>query len=346
MHPTTAITIIATLTVIALALLIKGLRGKIISTDPHCKKCKYNISNLNTQVNKATNCPECGHDITNPNSTQPYLRTKQKRYITAAILFTLLIITPFTTGSIININFNPYKPFTWLNQELHYNTNNTKYLAKLELFSRIQKNKITNKQAMHYFNIIKQYGNETYQTKNPMRTPEAHYEIFYYLAENNLYTKQQINQNILPTLLKHQTNYARSWHPALGNTILLFHQKNLIPQKSWLKFLENSIEHTTYISTRPRISQDQKSTTYKLNINQAKAFNTKSGLVSFIKTNSLNPLSHPTIEYHEQTLSHKINDKPVHFNTKSQSNDTPKNYEGYNLHLKKPITFNIHQTQS
>ena len=48
----------AMLVLVGILLLIHGLRGRRVGFDPHCKKCRYNLTGIS-----ADQCPECGSTI-------------------------------------------------------------------------------------------------------------------------------------------------------------------------------------------------------------------------------------------------------------------------------------------
>ncbi|MCC7294086.1 MAG: hypothetical protein IT449_18650 [Phycisphaerales bacterium] len=52
------LTVLAALFLAGLVLLIRGLRGRRIGTDPHCRKCRYNLTGLTSDK-----CPECGTSL-------------------------------------------------------------------------------------------------------------------------------------------------------------------------------------------------------------------------------------------------------------------------------------------
>ena len=121
------ITIITTLLIcvilLSLGLIIKGLIGKRISTDTHCKKCKYNLSAITSKT-----CPECGCDTTKLKSTQKGLRQKQKPYLIIGLLLLTLFTVPPLYLVTTSINLNPYKPVWLLNQEMYSNVEKLKIL--------------------------------------------------------------------------------------------------------------------------------------------------------------------------------------------------------------------------
>ncbi len=65
---------------LTLALLIVGLRGKRIGDEPHCRKCKYNLTGI-----VSTSCPECG-TVLSPQSIGWGLRKFRPIFVIVAML--------------------------------------------------------------------------------------------------------------------------------------------------------------------------------------------------------------------------------------------------------------------
>jgi hypothetical protein len=82
----------ALLAVVLLVLMYFAWRGKVISTHPHCRKCKFNLHGLPDTSHR---CPECGTDITIAKNRLPVLRERRTRVI-GACLFVLLLICVIT----------------------------------------------------------------------------------------------------------------------------------------------------------------------------------------------------------------------------------------------------------
>src|SRR5262245_57686450 len=77
--------------VLGAALLIRGWRGRRVGTDPHCRKCGYNLTGITSE-----RCPECG----TPHLDNPVLGQFRRRY--RLVLAGLLILLP-STGMLIRV---------------------------------------------------------------------------------------------------------------------------------------------------------------------------------------------------------------------------------------------------
>ena len=270
MTPTIIITIISISTLIALALLLKGLIGYQSSTHTHCKKCKYNLNNLSSP----TNCPECGQDITTQNTTQLGLRKKQPKLITSAILLLLTIYIPTTYLATTTKNLNPYKPIWWLHTDLRNPDQNIIDLAAKELYPRIQKNKLNNKQVTQYLSPIQKYADTPNTT-----SPDTYIKLLLVAADSNLYTSDQIQNQIIPFILKIHKNSTKTFNPLLGEALLIFKHQNLTTKKQWTTFLENTLVYI--ITIKKTIPHNSKNLPNRLKMEPSKGYITQAQYPSY-----------------------------------------------------------------
>lgn len=59
------------LVLLAVALIVWGVRGKVVRVGPTCRRCTFDLSGLPTPLAR---CPECGSDLTKPHQVRPNLR--------------------------------------------------------------------------------------------------------------------------------------------------------------------------------------------------------------------------------------------------------------------------------
>lgn len=76
----------ALLAAVLLVVMYFAWRGKVVSTHPHCRKCKFNLHGLPDTSHR---CPECGTDITLARNRLPVLR-KPRRVLAGTLLLGLL----------------------------------------------------------------------------------------------------------------------------------------------------------------------------------------------------------------------------------------------------------------
>ena len=97
---------------IGLILLVKGFRGKRVGDDPHCQRCKYNLTGL-----PSNRCPECGAHLDASKAVTTGQRRRCKGSLAVGIIL-LLFATGFwgTTAYIRAKNIDLYKfyPASWL----------------------------------------------------------------------------------------------------------------------------------------------------------------------------------------------------------------------------------------
>jgi hypothetical protein len=123
---------------IAVALTIAGLRGRIVGDDPHCAKCGFN---LRGRSEESTRCSECGSEIDLPGGTRMGLRHRR-----ISLLLSGLLLVIVSAGSIGVLTWRgtdaaawaEWKPAFWLERELDSADPAIRTAAKNELVRRIQ----------------------------------------------------------------------------------------------------------------------------------------------------------------------------------------------------------------
>lgn len=111
-----AIVLVGLVGAVVLAL---GLRGRLVSRAPHCRRCRFDLSGLSlTRGDDASApvCPECGRGIAGPDDVRRGLRRRSRGMI---ITGCLLVLVPLLGGGAAILgqrqtNWNVYKPDWWL----------------------------------------------------------------------------------------------------------------------------------------------------------------------------------------------------------------------------------------
>lgn len=67
--------------VVGLVLLVVGLRGRRVGDEPRCRKCKYDLTGLDSD-----RCPECGHAITQKTTVHGFRRRRRALWLPGALL--------------------------------------------------------------------------------------------------------------------------------------------------------------------------------------------------------------------------------------------------------------------
>ncbi len=91
-----------------------AIRGKLLSPNPHCRKCRFDLQGLDHT--KPTPCPECGTTLrSNTPAITQGLRKTRKIVLLASILFILTAATGFAWPKLSNLqsiqNINIYNHF-------------------------------------------------------------------------------------------------------------------------------------------------------------------------------------------------------------------------------------------
>lgn len=91
----TTILIFSSISAFAGLLLLRiGIRGKQVSSNPHCRKCKFDLHGLN--LDEPLQCPECGVDLkANPKAILPARFRARKLVILLSVLFLMISATGF-----------------------------------------------------------------------------------------------------------------------------------------------------------------------------------------------------------------------------------------------------------
>lgn len=127
---------------LGLTLLILGLHGRRISTHPHCRKCKFDLQGLPS----ATNCPECGSDLSRPKAITNGLRrrTPIPFWSGTTILSLALLVAALVFATVfLGTTANPYKPVWLLSLELTGPRDGKANAASNELVTRLRAGKLS-----------------------------------------------------------------------------------------------------------------------------------------------------------------------------------------------------------
>jgi len=94
------------------------LRGRRVDDQPLCRKCDFDLTG---KPDSSIRCPECGSDVTHPRAVRIGHREKRRGWAAGAVGVMLLCLSVLTAGGVAfyrEVDFNPYKPATWLAAEL------------------------------------------------------------------------------------------------------------------------------------------------------------------------------------------------------------------------------------
>ena len=130
---------------LGLILLVRGWRGRRIDDHPLCRRCGYDL----VASAQATNCPECGRDLTQPGAIRIGHRRRRRVALTFGIV---LLLAALGGGGFLgwsrasNFNWYPYKPL-WLLRQDAAGTNPTKAVAsQREIIMRLTAAKLSKEQ--------------------------------------------------------------------------------------------------------------------------------------------------------------------------------------------------------
>ena len=249
---------------IALLFAIKGFIGKNISDDIHCKKCKYNLSHLNTQVSQSTQCPECGNDISLAKNTKRGYRQKQKKYFIASAACIILSITYLFTANTIQHNLNKIKPLSWLNQDLYSTDFFKSRNAISEIIRRTQENEISEDELMPYYKTVLAYAN------NPTgEFPRQAFSIMLYAVDSQRYNTDLLENELIPAMLKiikEASINQRLYAP--DHLFQVLRKQKLINDKIWYQYVEDRMLEN--IKLRSPIPQSLKEIHFNIESDRSK----------------------------------------------------------------------------
>ena len=119
-------------------------RGQTLDDHPLCKNCHYDLLGSPKPFKQ---CPECGHDISNPKHILHGNRKRDPSRAIITFLFAILFASP-TFITLYNINYNPYKPFKLLVFEMnHPSLSLDSESATSELYHRLETRTATQSQS-------------------------------------------------------------------------------------------------------------------------------------------------------------------------------------------------------
>lgn len=92
-----------------------GLRGRRISANPHCRKCRFDLVGLAIDASDSR-CPECGASLREPRAVRAGLRKRQPvvAAVGAAVLLIPIAIVGITLAASVRNNVHALKPDFWL----------------------------------------------------------------------------------------------------------------------------------------------------------------------------------------------------------------------------------------
>lgn len=127
---------------LGLVLLTFGLHGRRISSNPHCRRCKFDLQGLAAPAI----CPECGSDLARPRAVAHSLRKRLPIPLWSGAIVLFLGLT--LAGLIFAMAFagtsaNPYKPVWLLRLELDGPRDGKADAAAIELITRLSAGKLS-----------------------------------------------------------------------------------------------------------------------------------------------------------------------------------------------------------
>jgi len=100
-----------TLLLLGAAVATRGLIGRQVGDEPRCRKCKYNLTGVESKE-----CPECGRPWT-PETAAKGLRFRHRRSLgfgTTLLLVGALLLTPAAQRKVGGVNWFVYVPTDWV----------------------------------------------------------------------------------------------------------------------------------------------------------------------------------------------------------------------------------------
>ena len=119
-----------------LVLVMLGLRGRRLGSEPRCRVCEYNLTGLTSD-----RCPECGATLS-PTSVAYGVRCRNRIAIVAGVVvlaFTLGVLVLAGSGSFSQVNKYRYYPFWWVMVDAEAGTKP----AADELMQRLRAGKVS-----------------------------------------------------------------------------------------------------------------------------------------------------------------------------------------------------------
>jgi len=187
--PLLLIVLLGVCALLGAALLAAGIRGRVVSRHPHCRKCKFDLVGLAIE-SAESRCPECGAELRTSGAVRQGLR--RKRPVITALGVLLLLAPPVLVGIgiIAKTNIHAYKPDFWLMYEARYASSTSLTPQLAELLSRMQADKLGggNRDAL----ILRTLEVQADDTGG---WDTAWGNILDFAAANSLLTEEQLKQN-------------------------------------------------------------------------------------------------------------------------------------------------------
>jgi hypothetical protein len=126
------------LLVLGVSLVRRGLRGSVVDDHPWCTACRFDLVGI---LEVRERCPECGADLSLPNSVEVGQRRRRPRMISLGVVLVVsagVCMAGVGTGAFRRINWSSYKPHVWLRLEAEYLGDASRHLAEKEILRRAQ----------------------------------------------------------------------------------------------------------------------------------------------------------------------------------------------------------------
>lgn len=123
--------------VLGVAMLVRGWRGRKVGSDPHCKRCGFNLIGLPPD---STRCSECGADVGERGAIVHGHRTRRVGMMIAGAcvaLIPLLIFGTLAVSMARSTDLNELKPLWWLKRDADSTNVSTRLAAFREMQNRV-----------------------------------------------------------------------------------------------------------------------------------------------------------------------------------------------------------------
>ncbi len=120
-------------------LAVLGFRGRLVSTNPHCRRCRFDLGGLPISGLEAR-CPECGRGLDAPGAVRRGLRRKRPLMIALGVALVLIPIglTSLALFARSRPNLHALKPDFWLMLEARTGNPGALSGQLAELLARLQ----------------------------------------------------------------------------------------------------------------------------------------------------------------------------------------------------------------
>lgn len=181
----TAVGVALATCLIGLLTLLWAVFSRRVGSDPHCRRCEFNLSGT-VGTPAGSTCPECGSQLDAPRALRTGRRPRRTVKLVVGIACLLLGLGGGGVAA-TRVNWQPYKPAWWLVRQMDSQTPAVAQAASSELQRRVR---VLPKQSSQRSAVIKAFLKRHADITRPFGPRWE--EVFFNLSLNDAFSAEQL----------------------------------------------------------------------------------------------------------------------------------------------------------